>query len=265
MENNNYIRISVCIATYNGTPYIKEQISSILEQLSDNDEIIISDDGSTDETIKTILEFNDQRIKIYHHPKANNPWEKLGGDSKCFGVSSNFGYALKHAQGEYIFLSDQDDIWTKDRVRIILKDLQSKTKCCVICNYSLMNKNGIIYKQQVRPTSIKFNKLKSIITPPFMGCLLAFDRAFYNHIYPFPQCIPSHDFWIGFCALMENCLIIEGQSLHQYRTYGTNVSSNIHNSLLFKISYRMYILTIAIYRSLKSKLYNNVCNLEKKY
>lgn len=264
MENKN-IRISVCIATYNGNTFIKDQISSILEQLSDNDEIIVSDDGSTDGTIETIQKFNDNRIKIYHHPKENNPWERIGGDSKCFGVSSNFGYALKHAQGQYIFLSDQDDIWAKDRVRIILKHLQSKTKCCVICNYSLMDKDGIIYKQSVRPISAKFKKFKSIINPPFMGCLLAFDRAFYKHIYPFPKRIPSHDLWIGFCALMENCLIIETQSLHQYRTYGTNVSSNIHNSLLFRIYYRIYILTIAIYRSLKNKLYNHICGHEKKY
>lgn len=52
MENSNYVRISVCIATYNGKPYIKEQIYSILEQLTENDEIIISDDGSTDGTVE---------------------------------------------------------------------------------------------------------------------------------------------------------------------------------------------------------------------
>lgn len=55
--------ISVCIATYNGEKYIKKQIESILPQLNDIDEIIISDDKSVDNTLKIIKEFSDKRIK----------------------------------------------------------------------------------------------------------------------------------------------------------------------------------------------------------
>ena len=56
--------ISVCMATYNGEKYIKEQLSSILNQLSEKDEIIISDDSSTDKTVEIIESFQDKRIKI---------------------------------------------------------------------------------------------------------------------------------------------------------------------------------------------------------
>lgn len=61
--------ISVCIATYNGERYIGDQLTSILSQLSDADEIVISDDGSTDGTLQVIKEICDKRIKIYHHHK----------------------------------------------------------------------------------------------------------------------------------------------------------------------------------------------------
>lgn len=61
--------ISVCMPTYNGSRYIKEQIESILKQLSPNDELIISDDGSQDATLQIIEAFHDRRIKIYHHRK----------------------------------------------------------------------------------------------------------------------------------------------------------------------------------------------------
>ena len=56
--------ISVCIATYNGEKYIKEQLSSILCQLDAEDEIVVSDDGSTDETINIIKNFNDSRVRV---------------------------------------------------------------------------------------------------------------------------------------------------------------------------------------------------------
>ncbi len=265
MENSNYVRISVCIATYNGKPYVKEQIYSILEQLTENDEIIISDDGSTDGTVEFIKSINDDRIIILPHEKVKNPWRNIGGDFKCFGVSSNFGNALKYARGQYIFLSDQDDIWVKDRISIILGHLQHKIKCCVICNYALMDKNGIIYKEKCRPNKTKFKIIKSVINPPFMGCLLAFDRSFYNHIYPFPKRIPSHDLWIGIYALLNKCLIVEDKPLHLYRTYGINVSSNIHNSLLFKIVYRIYIIVLVIYRTLINTLKIKKCKSVKIY
>lgn len=62
-------KISVCMATYNGEKYIKEQIDSILCQLSENDELIISDDRSKDRTIDIIKSYNDSRIKLYIHEK----------------------------------------------------------------------------------------------------------------------------------------------------------------------------------------------------
>ncbi|MDE5758415.1 MAG: glycosyltransferase, partial [Allobaculum sp.] len=90
--------ISVCIATYNGERYIETQIRSILDQLNEDDEIIISDDSSTDRTLDIIRSLNDSRIKLF----AGNKFH-----SRTF----NFENALKQATGDFIFLSDQDDIW----------------------------------------------------------------------------------------------------------------------------------------------------------
>ena len=55
------MKISVCMATYNGEKYIKEQLDSILCQIVENDEVIISDDSSTDNTVEIINAFNDDR------------------------------------------------------------------------------------------------------------------------------------------------------------------------------------------------------------
>ena len=87
--------ISVCLASYNGEKYIKEQIESILQQLSVNDELIVSDDGSTDHTLSIIAEIGDPRIKIYFHKSEVND---LGCYSRShYLVTRNFECALSVA------------------------------------------------------------------------------------------------------------------------------------------------------------------------
>ena len=95
--------ISVCIATYNGERFIREQIDSILRQLSSDDEIIVSDDGSTDDTISIINSIDDKRIRIIEGPRKHSP-------------THNFECAMKEAKGYYIFLADQDDVWKPNKV-----------------------------------------------------------------------------------------------------------------------------------------------------
>src|SRR3990170_615318 len=96
-------KISVCIATYNGEKYIKEQLDSILPQLNQTAEIIISDDSSTDNTLQIIDAFNDKRIVVFPNQKFRSP-------------IFNFENALSHSSGDYIFLADQDDVWLPGRL-----------------------------------------------------------------------------------------------------------------------------------------------------
>ena len=157
--------ISVCIATYNGDKYIEEQILSILNQLSDKDEIIISDDGSKDKTLKVIDRLDDKRIKVF---KNNNR----------HGVVPNFENALKHASGEYIFFSDQDDIWQSDKVKICIDNLYDSD--LVVHNsvvkfqdgeqsdmdFFELRKSGVGFIKNITPSKkSKFVKMRSYIIP----------------------------------------------------------------------------------------------------
>ena len=96
-------KISVCMAVYNGEKYIREQIASILGQLAPGDELIISDDGSSDGTLDEARAFGDARIRL-----LANQLDR--------GYSGNFENAIRHAGGDIIFLSDQDDVWLPGRV-----------------------------------------------------------------------------------------------------------------------------------------------------
>lgn len=92
------------MATFNGGRYLREQLDSILNQLTLEDELIISDDGSTDETCQIIKEYTqlDNRIKFVEGPRK--------------GVIANFNHAIQQSKGDIIFLADQDDVWLPNKV-----------------------------------------------------------------------------------------------------------------------------------------------------
>ena len=135
--------ISVCMATYNGECFLKEQIDSILPQLSQEDELIISDDGSTDRTLEIIASYKDERIKVFNHEKTGN---KYYPTLKVCYSTSNFENALNQAKGDYIFLSDQDDVWEKNKINESLELL--KKYDYVIHNLSLIDENGNVLKEK---------------------------------------------------------------------------------------------------------------------
>ena len=117
-------KVSVAMATYNGEKYIEEQIKSILSNLSSNDEVIISDDGSTDKTMEIINSFHDERIRVIDGPKK--------------GVIKNFENAIKNCNGDYIFLSDQDDIWCSKKVTTILNIFKNDSSTVLIVHDNKM-------------------------------------------------------------------------------------------------------------------------------
>lgn len=105
-----------------------EQLGSILPQLSANDEVIISDDGSKDGTVSLIESLHDDRIRILHYEqKVNYSKKKL---SSYYYATSNFYNALLAAKGDVIFLSDQDDRWYGNKVKISLSYLQDFDIVC---------------------------------------------------------------------------------------------------------------------------------------
>ena len=120
--------VSVCMATYNGGKYILDQIESILPQLGERDELIISDDGSTDSTMEIIRAIQDSRIKLFEN-------------SGRHGVTGNFENAIRHAAGEIIFLSDQDDVWLPGKIDGMVSFLKENDYDIVTCSCSLTDEN----------------------------------------------------------------------------------------------------------------------------
>ena len=175
--------ISVCMPVYNGSKYIKEQMDSILCQLGSDDEVVVSDDSSTDNTIEILRSYNDSRIKILE----NNTFHS---------VIYNLENALKHAKGDYIFLSDQDDVWISGKVKECV-ELLLKFDCVVTDAQVVDSDLNIIF-----PSFMKLNHSRkgfwwNIIKNGFIGCCMCFTHDMKEKCLPFPHDIAMHDIWLG--------------------------------------------------------------------
>ena len=235
--------ISVCMTTYNGQKFKKKQLDSILCQLSESDEIIISDDGSTDDTIKIINSYHDKRIKLINHIKNVS----LGQENKFknfYLVSSNFENALKFATGDYIFLADQDDIWKHNKVSLCVEYL--KDNDIIMSNFSLIDENDNIYKEDYYDASpISKYLLINILRSHFLGCCMAFRKRVLDYALPFPKKLIGHDFWIGCLGVYRFKFSFIKESLHFYRRTNINVSTSTgvsKNSIFQRINYRICFL-----------------------
>lgn len=227
--------ISVCMTTYNGEKYLKEQIDSILPQLSENDELIISDDGSKDNTCAIIEAYKDSRIKLLHNHGKH-------------GFVGNFENALSNSKGDYIFLSDQDDFWNPNKVTKVMSKLQDYS--LVIHDAELVDGQGLsldhtYYETMHHGTSFLMNLWKT----RWLGCCMAFKREVLDYCLPFPDKIEGHDYWIGMMGMLKFKYLFMPDVLMCYRRHGSNVSPSGEkspNSLFYKVFVKRWNLLKAI-------------------
>lgn len=225
--------ISVCIATYNGSQYIEEQLHSILSQISKNDEIIISDDHSTDNTIELIQKIQDKRIKIVFNQKEK-------------GYTSNFENALTHATGDYIFLCDQDDIWESNKVEYCIKQLQEYD--FIVSDATLINKDGTKIADSFFEKRVVYQSfIGNLYKFGYLGCCMAFKKKILQKALPFPKDhkLCTHDNWLFLIAKTFYKITITPEKLIKYRRHTNNTSEgglSNKTTIRFKIKYRLYLL-----------------------
>lgn len=204
------INISVCMATYNGEKYIKEQLDSILSQIGENDKLIISDDSSTDNTVQIIKSFKDNRIKIFENQKFKSP-------------IFNFENALNNATGDIIVLSDQDDIWKANKIETIKKYMHNYD--LVLSDADIIDEKGnILHKSFYKLNGSKNGFIKNIVKNSYLGCTMAFNKKILDKSLPFPKDLPMHDWWIGLISEMYGKTYFIEDKLINYRRHGNNAS-----------------------------------------
>jgi glycosyltransferase involved in cell wall biosynthesis len=208
------IRASIAMAVFNGEKYLESQLESIIKNIGPLDEVIISDDNSVDKTLEIIERYskNDNRIK-YHKNKNGK------------GTGSNFQNAIKYCQGDYIFYSDQDDVWFNNKIDNLINELRKSKKALIIHNGYYTDKNLVIKKTLFKGKKISTNPIRVLTKNrgDCLGCCMAFKKRYKKIIIPFPN--DDHDVWtMSICSLIGGIEIDYNKYIY-HRMHENNIST----------------------------------------
>lgn len=237
------MKISVAMATYNGERFLKEQIDSVLSQLKSNDELIISDDGSTDDTINIISSYlSDSRVHFFRNPNK--------------GIIKNFEHAISKTNNEIIFLCDQDDIWLPNKISLMSKEFKNSGIGMVVSDAKFVDTN-LKELNNTQSSDVNWRKglLRNFTKNTYVGCCMAFNRNLKEIILPFPDNIPMHDVWIGMLAELNGINISYIQKeLMLHRRHNDTATGNKRNKLQKIIHWRLSLFKCLLYRQIKVKI-----------
>lgn len=217
---------SVVLATYNGEKFILEQLESIRKQTIKVDEVLISDDGSTDETVRIIENYIDK------HNLATN-WH-ITQNEKNKGYAKNFFDTAISASSNFIFFCDQDDIWELDKVEKMLDVLKENTDLNLLASdlqlfYSgenalqwdkkdieIMNNSGLIEK--IEFSAKNFHCQRS-------GCTMCIRKSFLEIIAPYWKDRWAQDDYVWkFAVLTDSCAIYHYKAIRR-RMHSDNATN----------------------------------------
>lgn len=211
------MKISIAMATYNGSGYIEEQLDSFLTQTRLPDELVITDDCSSDDTVKIIRDFT---------LKAPFP-VILTVNKKNLGYSGNFNAALEGTTGELVFLSDQDDVWFSDKLEYMTKLAEDNPEDLILMNDAaltdgLLNEVGLTKLEQIESAGMP---IESFV----MGCCCAVRRELLDICMPIPADYKAHDNWLVEFADGLEAKEVDDKVLQYYRRHESNESQFIAN------------------------------------
>lgn len=215
------MKITIVLTTYNGEKYLLDQLKSILNQTIKPDEVLISDDVSTDDTIKILKEF-------IRENKLDN-W-KLQINKKNIGWQTNFFNTIMKATGDIIFLADQDDIWNDSKIEEMTNQLLKNEEILLLASeYTIIDENNnlISSKKNISNTydleKIAFDR--SFYLTKYPGCVLAFRKSMLPYIEKIFFNSYPHDQLLFNLALILNGAYVYPKPLIKHRKHPESAMS----------------------------------------
>lgn len=215
-------QVTVLMSTYNGEKYLRQQVDSILNQTGVQVRLLVRDDGSTDQTLAILQEYQDKGLLRYYQGanlKTARSFIQLVHDSPA---------------SDYYAFSDQDDVWLKDKLNRALSMLASHPG-----NDSM----PLLYAGNFQMVDANLNKIPSadhyttqtfanaIVYSCCTGCTMVMNRALRDVLknHPLPQHMLMHDDWVHkVCLAVGGQVIFDSQPMMLYRQHGNNVDGGIH-------------------------------------
>ncbi|SEG09966.1 Glycosyl transferase family 2 [Thalassococcus halodurans] len=206
-------RVSIAMASYNGSKYIVNQLQSFAAQRRLPDEVVVCDDRSTDGTFDLLQKF-----------QKKAPFEvRLHQNDQNIGYSKNFAKALSLCSGDVIFISDQDDFWQPSKIEFILKVFENEPKTQLVVNDMVLTDTNL--------TPTPYTQLGNILAAGgkadefYSGCCMALRRPLLDLATPFPENFFAHDNWINHLAVPLGVRSLISKPLQLYRRHDQNASN----------------------------------------
>ncbi|NBL00422.1 MAG: glycosyltransferase family 2 protein, partial [Erysipelotrichia bacterium] len=226
LSDYNQPLVTILLTTFNAENFLVEQIESILHQTYSNIELVIHDDASDDRTCSIIEDYCQKYSNI-----------KLIKNNHNIGCVNNFESAISSCSAKYIALSDQDDIWARNKLEMQMQNLLRYEKghksMPIMVHSDLMmidESNRVLYRSYFQFRKYKLKKHKDLghILGPcgVMGNTILFNDALKKLIIPFPHNLSIHDYWIALITELLGKRITIYSPLVQYRIHSNNLSNN---------------------------------------
>ena len=231
--------ISVCMATFNGSRYVRQQVATILEQLEPKDELVVSDDSSTDDTLAIVRSFGDSRIRILEENTFRSPL-------------LNFEHAIRHARGDIIALADQDDVWLENKLPLVRELFAGEPArpYLVVLDAEVVDEN----EDRIHPSVLgKLHAgpgfLRNLWTNRYLGCCMAFSRDLLDVALPFPTGVGMHDIWLGqLCERVGTTAFVPVTTMRYRRHAATTTGFDIRLEPVQQIRRRVVLASALVRR-----------------
>lgn len=218
-------RVDILLATYNGAAYLAEQLASLLEQDYPNFRILIRDDGSSDDTLKIIADWEQK------HPETI---KVIRDQHRNLGATGNFNALMLASDAEYIAFSDQDDYWLPNKLSTQLKALQdleggdATVPAFVFCDLKYCNAQlkvihpSLIKEDKLNPAKTQTHRLLMQNVP--YGCAMMLNRSLLLSATPIPPEALLHDHWLAISASLVGKIAFVPEALILHRVHTSNAS-----------------------------------------
>lgn len=212
MDNGQRL-VTIVMCVYNGQEFLTEQIESILNQTYSNLELLILDDGSSDASVDLVSQFieKDKRVKLTINPTN-------------LGFNKNFEKGIRLAAGEFIAISDQDDIWMPNKVELLLESIADAS--LIYSNSTLIDEFGGDMNRTLDSNLIHVQdpSYKSFLDINFLtGHTCLFKKELIKDLIPFPAEVFYYDWWMGFVASYTGRVKYLDVVLTKYRIHNDSV------------------------------------------
>lgn len=265
--------ISVALCTHNGAAFLQEQLDSILNQYRRPDEIIVCDDGSTDDTLKLLERYRQQYPGIV----------KVFSNTQQLGVIKNFEKAINLCSGDLIFLCDQDDVWFPHKTTSVLNifnrnpginAISHNLQVCLadkeLTNLTIWDTTGFSHYLRSNYTAKNYLSYATFFGNVVTGCALCIRRPEQPVSFKGDIEHVIHDYQLAIHYLLANTIYFHDECLGLYRQHpGQQVGAVLDKVVLHTRAVKMYYgldnpLWNLLY--LKKRMYNeNIFKYLAKY